>query len=124
VAATLIRLHPAPAPRLRPEQRRRTPVAGRRPRVAVVGRRGSPALSVDDVRRIAQRADVTFHALDEAPDRATAARLLRGVDVLAAADGCLPVLDDAFFAAAPTLRTVVPEHDRRVWGQHILDAVS
>jgi hypothetical protein len=90
----------------------------------VLGREGSASLSPDDVRRIAQRADVTFHAVDGAPERATVARLLRHVDVLAATDGCLPVLDDAFFAAAPMLRAVVPEQDRRVWGQHILDALD
>lgn len=98
---------PATAPRLRPQDRRRVPVAGRRLRVAVVDPRGPGALRADDLRRLAQIADVTFHRLTEAPDGPTCARILKDVDVLVATPDLLPVIDGRLLDALPTWPRVV-----------------
>jgi hypothetical protein len=107
--------HPRPQSRLTPQQRRRVPSLGPRPRVAVMSRRGPATLRPDELRRVALRADVTFHTVERAPDLDTATRLLRRVDVLAAVGPCLPVLDPALLERVPQLRAVVlhdgrPEH--------------
>lgn len=105
---TAVRIHPArPQGRLTPQQRRRVPSLGPRPRVAVLARRGPASLGADDVRRVARLADVTFHAVAEAPDLDTATRLLRRVDVLAVTASCLPVLDAALLERTPQLRAIV-----------------
>lgn len=96
-----------PTLRLRPEERRRVPVTGRRIRVAVMARRGPDVLADDVLRRLAQVADVTFHRLAEAPDPASFARLVQGIDVLAATPDLLPVQDGSLLDVVPTLRRVV-----------------
>lgn len=107
-------LRPSAPPRLRPEERRRTPVRGRRARVAVMGRPGPGALADVDLLRLARVADVRVHARDEAPGRATAARLLAGVDLLVVAGPCLPALDAPLLDELSSLRGLVlqgTDHD-------------
>lgn len=80
---------------------------GRRTVVSVLSRQGPRSLCTDDVARLRRAADVRFHALDGAPDRTTAAALLRGTGILAATNACLPVLDAVLLDALPALRAVV-----------------
>lgn len=121
---TLHLVHPAPAhprpagpvPPLRPEQRRRTAVTGRRPRVVVLSHEAAGSFAVDVVNRLARVADLSFHRLDAAPDAAATARLLRDADVLVSTGTCVPMLDDELLATAPRLRGVVVRRTRR---QHV-----
>jgi hypothetical protein len=103
-----VRIQPLRADgRLTAQQRRRVPSLGPRPRVAMMTARGPASLRPDELRRVAQVADITFHTVDRAPDLDAATRLLRRVDVLAATASCLPDLGPALLERVPQLRAVV-----------------
>ncbi|SDQ34211.1 2-hydroxyacid dehydrogenase [Quadrisphaera sp. DSM 44207] len=78
-----------------------------RAHVVVLSKQGSASLDAAQRRDLAEAADVDYHRLQAAPDRAAAVRLLQGADVLAATNACLPVLDAALLDALPRLRGVV-----------------
>jgi lactate dehydrogenase-like 2-hydroxyacid dehydrogenase len=75
--------------------------------VTVLSRQGAASLAWDDAARLQQVADVRYQALEEAPGRAEATMLLRGTEILAATNACLPVLDAPLLDALPELRAVV-----------------
>lgn len=79
----------------------------RRLRVVVLSRQGSRSLLRDDAATLEARADVSFHALDDAPSPDEAVRLLRHAEVLASTNACLPVLDAALLDRLPQLQVVV-----------------
>ena len=75
--------------------------------VAVLSRQGERSLTPHDTRRLAAAADVTYHLLAEAPEHTEVVRLLRGVEILAATNKCLPRLDAPLLDALPTLTGIV-----------------
>ena len=75
--------------------------------VTVLSRRGAHSLAADDVARLGRVAGVRYHMLDRAPGRAEAILLLRGTEILATTNRCLPELDAALLTALPDLRAVV-----------------
>jgi phosphoglycerate dehydrogenase-like enzyme len=75
--------------------------------VTVLSRQGAHSLSGDDVARLERVASVRYHALEGAPGRAEAIMLLRGTEILATTNACLPELDATLLAALPRLRAVV-----------------
>ena len=77
------------------------------PSVVVLSRQGAETLAWDDVVRLDRVADVRYHRLRHAPGGAETASLLRGVDILATTNACLPVLDASLLDALPALRAVV-----------------
>jgi phosphoglycerate dehydrogenase-like enzyme len=75
--------------------------------VTVLSRQGAKSLDRRDVARLERVANVRYHMLDEAPGRAEAVMLLRGTEILATTNRCLPELDAALLAALEDLRAVV-----------------
>jgi phosphoglycerate dehydrogenase-like enzyme len=75
--------------------------------VAVLSRQGAQSLAWDDMVRLDRVADVRYHMMDEAPSQAEATMLLRGTEILASTNKCLPVLDAALLDRLPDLRAVV-----------------
>jgi phosphoglycerate dehydrogenase-like enzyme len=75
--------------------------------VTVLSRQGAQSLAWDDLVRLARVANVRYHAMDQAPSPAEAAALLRGTEILATTNRCLPVLDAALLDRLPDLRAVV-----------------
>jgi phosphoglycerate dehydrogenase-like enzyme len=75
--------------------------------VTVLSRQGRSSLAREDVARLDGLADVRYHALEQAPGRAEAIMLLRGTQILATTNRCLPEFDATLLAALPDLRAVV-----------------
>ena len=68
--------------------------------VTVLSRMGRSSLAREDVTRLDGLADVRYRALDQPPGRAEAVMLLRGTQILAATNRCLPELDATLLPAA------------------------
>lgn len=81
--------------------------ARRAPAVVLFSRRGAETLAPADVVRLDRVADVSYHALRDAPYGADAAALLSGAEILATTNACLPELDVTLLDALPALRAVV-----------------
>lgn len=75
--------------------------------VAVLSRQGRESLRPEHAVRVAALADVSYHALQQAPDPIDALAILRGVDLLAATNKCLPQLSAELLDELPDLRGVV-----------------
>lgn len=76
-------------------------------RLLVLSRTGREGLPPWSWAAFAEFADVRVEVCERPPDQATAAGLLRDVDVLAATNQCLPRLDAELLAAAPRLAGIV-----------------
>ena len=75
--------------------------------VAVLSRQGRDSLRPEHAVRVTALADVSYHMLQEAPSPAEALAMLRGVDILAATNKCLPHLSAELLDELPILRGVV-----------------
>lgn len=73
----------------------------------MLSRQGASSLDPEHVDRLERSADLTFAPLTRAPGPHEALQLLDGVDLLAATNLCLPVLDDDLLGDLPTLHGVV-----------------
>src|ERR687891_2099553 len=69
--------------------------------VAVLSRQGAQSLEWDDMVRLDRVANVRYHMMDDAPSRTEAAMLLRGTEIVASTNKCLPVLDAALLDRLP-----------------------